>query len=324
MSRVIAHVTVAAVLAVSAQASAYHVRDDFDHRSDRWLWIEEGGGARIAVGGGLCTLRLTDPPAERYCNAEIVNRNDERYLYGSLEVRCRATRMRPGSRGWGWWDRNKLELVEDFDVAWVMQSADYSDNEGTNWLRWGHCAGTMRDRTWRDLAEEIDPREWHVYRLEWTPAFISLSIDGVLLHRSSEQVPDEPMSLDIWVDNQPVGSYGPTFLYHTWQGTSELLVDYVEIRGSRLRAGGRRGSGGRRRNRGTITLVGLGARKAMVAVPRGFSGKCRGYSLAGRLLFSRERVRSGDVVHLPAVVPGPAAVEIVAPDGTVLVRPVVW
>jgi hypothetical protein len=287
------------LLVALTHGSAFHIRDDFDTRSDRWLWIEEGAGARIAVGGGICTLQVRDPAVGGYCNAELVNKEGERYRYGSLEVRCRTSGMRPGSRGWGWWDRHKHQLITDFDVAWVMQSKDYSDNASTNWLDWGHCAGAMDRRLWWDVSAVVDPRRWHTYRIDWTPASISLFIDDVLFRSTSDQVPDAPMSIDIWVDNQPVGRSGPTFQYYGWSGTSRVLVDYVEMSAQRVRAGKQ---GKQRMHRGgaeTITVVDAHGRAHELALPRGFGrGTCEGYTVDGRRLFVDRPIASGHTLYL--------------------------
>lgn len=213
----------------SGTPGAYHLRDDFGSRQDHWLWIEDGRGSRLAAGQGLCTLELASPDSQLYCNAELVNRGEQYMLHGTLVIRCKGTPMLPGSRGWGWWDRNKLEVLSDFDVAWVMESRDHTPDPRTNWLSWGHNAGSVQEKVAWDLAGAVDPEVWHTYRMEWSASSVSLYVDNVLLHESSQSVPDSEMSFDIWIDNQPVGFFGPTFRYEAWEDTSRLVVDYVEL-----------------------------------------------------------------------------------------------
>ncbi|MBD3317128.1 MAG: family 16 glycosylhydrolase [Chitinivibrionales bacterium] len=302
MKRMIAYGSALMMLALSQLVPAFHIRDDFDYKSDHWLWIEDGDGSSISVGDGICTLRLENPVVGRYCNAELVNRDEERYRFGVMVVRCKASGMRPGSRGWGWWDRNKLEIYSDFDVAWVMQSDDYSNEKGTNWFRWGHCAGAMEERVSWSLVQAVDPQEWHTYRLEWTPEFVSLTIDDSLFSKSVNQVPDNVMSLDIWVDNQPVGEYGPTFLYYGWEGMSWVLVDYVEVWGGEAAIAENQQVSDHAKpeaSAGSITVIGIQGRRRTVTLPRGFvKGVCSGFTIDGRRLFRHEGVRAGETIVL--------------------------
>jgi hypothetical protein len=77
----------------------------------------------------------------------------------------------------------------------------------------------------------IDAREFHTYAAEWTPDYITFSVDHQLV-KTVEQAPQYPMQLMLSVyefpDDQPPGTD-----LHPYP--KEFVVDYV--RGSRLRTG---------------------------------------------------------------------------------------
>ena len=47
----------------------------------------------------------------------------------------------------------------------------------------------------------VDPRQWHGYRLEWSPNRVSFEVDNVRVFESPVS-PHPPLGLVIWIDNQ--------------------------------------------------------------------------------------------------------------------------
>ena len=51
------------------------------------------------------------------------------------------------------------------------------------------------------ITLSVDPRQWHRYRLEWSPKRVSLEVDEVQVFESVVS-PNPPLGLIIWIDNQ--------------------------------------------------------------------------------------------------------------------------
>jgi hypothetical protein len=77
------------------------------------------------------------------------------------------------------------------------------------------------------VTAEIDPTEWHRYRIEWRAEKLSFEIDDRAIFQSNF-LPKAPLALVLWLDNQygawrPDGSLG--------YGTLPVSVDFwVEIK----------------------------------------------------------------------------------------------
>ena len=51
------------------------------------------------------------------------------------------------------------------------------------------------------VALSVDPRQWHGYRLEWSPSRVSFEVDDVQVLESPVS-PHPPLGVVIWIDNQ--------------------------------------------------------------------------------------------------------------------------
>jgi hypothetical protein len=51
------------------------------------------------------------------------------------------------------------------------------------------------------IALSVDPRQWHRYRLEWSPNRMVWEVDEIRAFESSVS-PNPPLGLVIWIDNQ--------------------------------------------------------------------------------------------------------------------------
>ena len=51
------------------------------------------------------------------------------------------------------------------------------------------------------VALSVDPRQWHRYRLEWSPSRVSFEVDDVQVLESPVS-PHPPLGVVIWIDNQ--------------------------------------------------------------------------------------------------------------------------
>ncbi len=73
-------------------------------------------------------------------------------------------------------------------------------------LLWRRTAEALRRAVARCVAQDgaaltVDPRTWHTYGLEWTPAEVRATVDGAEV-AMLRPAPRPPLGLVIWVDNQ--------------------------------------------------------------------------------------------------------------------------
>jgi hypothetical protein len=216
----------------SSTFGGYFKRDDFKKKKDTWVWITDGQGSRFDIANGCCLFELKNTNTG-YCNTELVNKAGEYQKYGTIVVRLKTSQMQWGTRGWGWWDRNKSEVLTDFDVNWVMQSKNKDNLPFTNWFKWGNCNGALTNLKTFGLPAAFDPTAWHTYKMEWDAAGTKLYVDDALYQSSAESVPNDSMSLDIWIDNGDYSSADVATRANpagvAWQETSQIIVDFVDM-----------------------------------------------------------------------------------------------
>jgi hypothetical protein len=73
-------------------------------------------------------------------------------------------------------------------------------------LAWPPAARWLRRVIRRFIAEDalrldLDPTQWHNYRMDWHPDGVSFAVDGELCF-STPVVPRGPLGLVLWIDNQ--------------------------------------------------------------------------------------------------------------------------
>jgi hypothetical protein len=81
------------------------------------------------------------------------------------------------------------------------------------------------------LQNIVDETEWHTYKIVWSEENVSFYVDDQFLFQSFEDLPDEKMRMDIWIDNRVIPINNPTNFLNNNSNYSEMLVDFVEISG---------------------------------------------------------------------------------------------
>jgi hypothetical protein len=208
------------------------LQDDFGARNDYWYWRSDGNQDQPVVIDGMLQLRLVNAVDSFYCNTEIYDPT-EPYLPGTqVRVRLKCSEIHTGSRGWGFWDGDlDSSIILDFDVAWVMQQGSNLLGDQYNWFFFGVDGNILSNRKTFNLQNIVDETEWHTYKIVWSEENVSFYVDDQFLFQSFEDLPDEKMRMDIWIDNRVIPINNPTNFTNNISDYSEMLVDFVEITG---------------------------------------------------------------------------------------------
>ena len=206
-------------------------RDDFQDKKTWWDW-----GARCtsspSVHDGLAFLVQNQGYSNQDCGTYLWD-EENIYQYYTANIRVKTlTPMRPGTRGWGFWDYDPLmgpyEQV-DTDFSWFMQQYDPFDSYQSWWLG-GTKNGETLEFSFTSLDPFVDIEKWHTYKIERRADYVALYVDGVIVHFSDSALPEGLQSFHLWIDNfiYPFDPYSP-ITYRNINDPSSLIVDFIEI-----------------------------------------------------------------------------------------------
>lgn len=210
------------------------LRDDFKSKSDYWYWRADGNQSIPMVENGLLHLHLNDATSSEYCNTEIYDPQDGTYSPGTqLKIRLKCSPQQIGSRGWGFWDgkADTLSLIFDFDVAWFMQQGSDVSGNSYNWSLFGVNNSYLSNNQVFNLQNILDETNWHTYKILWEPDSIYVIIDNITYYVTYNNIPDQNMRFDTWIDNRVINIENPLEHWNNDSQESEIFVDYVEISG---------------------------------------------------------------------------------------------
>jgi len=201
-SRIILFAVLVIILNVTNVLSEVIKRDDFQ---DQKLWWNMGSSHTLppSIFNGVVYLELNSAYDSIHCETYLWD-GENNYQNYTATMRIKTlTPMRPGTRGWGFWDFDgDMGLNETIDarISWFMQQYDPYNSSQTWWL-----AGTRNGRNegfnYSDLNSIIDNGEWHTYKIIRETDFVAFYVDENLVHLSETAVPDEPQSFHLWIDN---------------------------------------------------------------------------------------------------------------------------
>jgi Secretion system C-terminal sorting domain len=217
--------------AVTLHAQLFR-QDDFQYKNDYWYWRSDGNQAIPKVEKGLLQLELKDAVDSLYCNTEISD-STEPYQPGTqLRIRLKSSSIHHGSRGWGFWDHgDELELITDYDVAWIMQQGSPTLDSNFNWFLFGVDSDLLTNRKTLNLQDIVDETIWHTYKIVWNSDQVLFYIDNNFHFETLESIPDDGMRMDIWIDNRVISLANPTDQEKYNVAKSEIFVDFIEISG---------------------------------------------------------------------------------------------
>ena len=207
------------------------LHDDFQYKSDHWFWRGDGNQSIPTVQDGLLHLKLENAIDTLYCNTEIYNPNEPYGPGTQVRVRLKNSEIHTGSRGWGFWDGdlNLNDLAYDFDVAWVMQQGSLIDSPNYKWFLFGVAKDTLINRRTFVLDSLINETEWQTYKIIWDYERVSFYLNDSFLYETFDNLPDQKMRMDVWVDNRVINTENPIEFWNNAVENSEMLVDFIEI-----------------------------------------------------------------------------------------------
>ena len=208
------------------------LKDDFQTKNDFWYWREDGNQNIPTVEDGLLHLQLVNAVDSEYCNTEIYDPTEPYGPGTQARIRLKTSKIHSGSRGWGFWDGSLSAVLNDFDVAWVMQQGNVSPDDGYNWFLFGSNNASLFDRQVFSLENKIDETEWQVYKIFWGENFVNFYVNDSLLFQTTQYIPDQKMRMDFWIDNRLINIDSPNLFANNNVEYSEMFVDFVEISGS--------------------------------------------------------------------------------------------
>ena len=81
--------------------------------------------------------------------------------------------------------------------------------------------------------EGYDITDWHEYEIDWKENYVDFYIDGHNVAHVTKGVPQEKMTIDIWLDNAAWYGFrnGDIYfpIYQRVKTANLLFIDYVEI-----------------------------------------------------------------------------------------------
>ncbi|MDX1700645.1 MAG: hypothetical protein R3250_08515, partial [Melioribacteraceae bacterium] len=218
-------------ISLSRSEAQLLLHDDFQSKSDQWFWRGDGNQSIPSINKGLLHLHLNNAIDSQYCNTEIYN-PDEPYGPGTqVRIRLKTTDIHTGSRGWGFWDGdlNLTALAYDFDVAWVMQQGSLIDDPNFKWFLFGVASDTLINRRTFVLDSLVNETEWQTYKIVWDYNRVAFYINDSFIYETFENLPDQKMRIDVWVDNRVINTANPKNYWNNAVESSEMLVDFIEI-----------------------------------------------------------------------------------------------
>ena len=209
------------------------LKDDFQSKNNYWYWREDGNQNKPTVHDGMLHLQLVNAVDSEYCNTEIYNPTEHYNPGTQARIRLKASQIHNGSRGWGFWDGNLSDVIKDFDVAWIMQQGSYKPEGVYNWFLFGSNSDDLFNKQLFSLDKIIDETEWHTYKIFWGENFVNFYINDSLYYQTSQYIPNQAMRIDIWIDNRVINIDTPTQFENNNVEYSEMLVDFIEISGTK-------------------------------------------------------------------------------------------
>lgn len=207
--------------------------DDFKFKSNNWYWRADGNQSIPTVQNGLLHLQLLNAIDSQYCNTEIYNPT-EPYTPGTqVRIRLKCSSQHIGSRGWGFWDGHIdfNSMLYDFDVAWMMKQKSYLPNLEYNWFLFGVNGDSIQNRQTIDLFGTVDETEWNTFHIIWRSDSTFLYVNDSQLYVATENLPDENMRIDLWIDNRVIDKNNPIISWNNNSSGSEMFVDFIEVFG---------------------------------------------------------------------------------------------
>ena len=204
--------------------------DEFTSYHSRWDWSYNSGTGykRLTTvdGTSVVEIGITDRSTSSSYSDCSLHENNYSYSYGTFEARLRCTDEEgKGTRGWGTWNYQNPSSV---DVAWFWSASSDSDPL----MRGLQVMVTVDSNTvFQQYIPNIDIREWHIYRIEFSSEGTRFYVDGNLV-ASTPEYPRKPQRSEIWIDNyviQLIGGVPTPSAYADVEQDQIMYIDWVKF-----------------------------------------------------------------------------------------------
>jgi len=165
----------------------------------------------------------------------IETRDTYSFIYGKVEVKMRTNRHK-GNFPAVWmrnYDYKKPSLpYGEIDIVEVFGNRMESSHTA-------HTKLTINDAKYRFVnhgRNSLNPEEWHIYGIEWTPNYISWYVDGKIVHTYAKSLDKALLDKGQWtfdtpfflILNQSVGN-GEHGMMPDMDYTYETLFDWIRV-----------------------------------------------------------------------------------------------
>lgn len=236
-------------------------RDDFLTKKSWWIFQHHGNQTDATIQNGYLHASLVDPlngnPGGRmdasldgmenvgFMTAEqrpIYNKNT--VVQASIRVKT-LNDLPVGSRGWGFWKSERLAKINQ--AVWFMQQTADPDSAWAAQETWWRARSTNGVEHGNQISTDldspplsIDNQQWHTYTVIRNGRdYYRHYVDGQLIQEvvpsdfASGKILNEDYSFNCWNDNvvyhQKTSPDTIEEFTNGWLGTSEFIVDFVEI-----------------------------------------------------------------------------------------------
>lgn len=127
------------------------------------------------------------------------------YQYSRIKMKVRATNLKDGSRGWGFWNTNMFPMA----TIWFLQQDGVCPPglgkecpEGPYPLNGFYIMIYDPDTKGVTMKKIPDLDEnWHTYEIDWKSDRIIFRIDNKIVYTETKVIPSTFMAFHFWVDN---------------------------------------------------------------------------------------------------------------------------
>jgi hypothetical protein len=200
--------------------------DEFTSNHSRWEWSYNSGTGykRLGTVGGASVVEIgiTDRSTSSSYSDCSLHEKDYRYSYGTFEARLRCTDEEGnGTRGWGTWNYQNPSSV---DVAWFWSASSESDPL----MRGLQAMVTVDSKpVFQQHISDIDIREWHIYRIEFSSEGTRFYVDGNLV-ASTPEYPRKKQRSEIWIDNYVIQLMGGVPIPSGYADVEQDQIMYID------------------------------------------------------------------------------------------------
>lgn len=196
--------------------------EDWPAEKNNELQYYTPSNVEVQNGQLILTSKRESYRGRSYTSGAVHTRGNFSFLYGKAEMRAKL----PGGQGmfpafWMMTDREDTWLPE-IDI---MEMLGHQPDEIWMVSHWLDTTGSLSSASHSYRGTDYS-KDFHLFRLEWTPNSLIWRIDGEERFRVTEPIPKEPMYLYL---NTAIGGNWPGSPDSSTRFPASFEVDYVRV-----------------------------------------------------------------------------------------------